>query len=194
MNADGSGATALTKLTNDLAVNTGPHWSPDGSKLAFESTQALDGSDAPNTNKTKNIWLVAANGSGASPLTRLTATGAVTGGPVWSPDGKRLAFNSARGLDGGDSTNLNGIVNVWVVKADGSGAAPFTQATASLANSFVNGWSPDGSTLAFASGQGLDGNGSLGLNNIWIINSDGSNSMPLTRLTMASSASPVWKP
>lgn len=106
-NADGSGAIPLTKYTvQDAGSIFGGIWSPDGKRVAFESTAALDGSDALNTNSTKNVWIANTNGSGAAPLTRLaysssSAFGAIPNG--WSRDGANLAFTSDLALDGSNT-------------------------------------------------------------------------------------------
>jgi len=94
----------------------------------------LDGSDALNNNSTVNIWLVNADGSGVAPLTKLTAPGAGSSSPIWSPGGTQVFFHSARALDSTDAANPNSTRNIWVVNADGSGATPLTKITA--ANAF----------------------------------------------------------
>jgi Tol biopolymer transport system component len=71
MNADGSSPTPLTKLTQASSGNT--VWSPSGAQLFFDSSRALDGSDALNTNNTGDIWVINTDGSGATALTKLTA-------------------------------------------------------------------------------------------------------------------------
>jgi Tol biopolymer transport system component len=199
VNADGSGITPLTKLTAADASSFLPVWSADGSKIAFNSQRALDGSDAANTNAVNNIWVMNADGSGASPLTKLKALGAGSFAPVWSPDGGKIAFKSSRALDGSDAANTSSNTNVWVVKADGSGPAiPLTKLTAG--NCFYQAWSPDGSKIAFASQGALDGSDALNINstfNIWVAKADGSGpANPLTMLTAlgALSFQPVWSP
>src|SRR5260370_36979308 len=132
MNADGSGALALTRMT---AVSSFfPHWSPDGSKIAFESARVLTGGDAADANVTYNIWVVNADGSGATALTRFTAANAFASIPVWSPDGDRIAFVANTALDGSNTVNTNGAVNLWVINADGTGAIPLTRPTAPSVN------------------------------------------------------------
>jgi Tol biopolymer transport system component len=75
MNADGSVAIPLTKLTAGGVQTINPEWSPAGTKILFTSERALDGSDAVNTNSIFNIWVMDADGSSASALTKLSAPG-----------------------------------------------------------------------------------------------------------------------
>jgi TolB protein len=56
-NADGTGQT---RLTNAKAIDRGPVWSPDGSKVAFEH----------GTERPRAIYTVNADGSGLVQLTR----------------------------------------------------------------------------------------------------------------------------
>jgi TolB protein len=79
MNADGTGARALTSLIT--ASSFQPRWSAEGSKILFCSSRALDGSDTPNANSTLNVWVMNSDGTGAKPLTRTTAPGADSAGP-----------------------------------------------------------------------------------------------------------------
>ena len=64
-------------------LETETRFSPDGRRLAFSSMRAGD---------TFNIWLAAADGSGAQQLTR--GPGFQQGSPSWSPDGRRIAFDA----------------------------------------------------------------------------------------------------
>lgn len=52
--------------------------------------------------------------------------GNITQPPVTSiaPLGGNIAFESSRALDGSDTVPPNGTGNIWVIKADGSGATP----------------------------------------------------------------------
>ena len=195
-NADGSGETALTQLTAKGADSFSPVWSPDGSKIAFLSTRALDGSDASNTNSTTNIWVMNADGSGATAVTRMITTGVFTIRSllVWSPDGSKITFESPRALDGSDAANTNSTANIWVVNADGSGAAALTRFTAANAFASIPVWSPDGERIAFVANTALDGSNTVNTNgavNLWVINADGTGAIPLTRLT-APSVNPVF--
>jgi len=178
--SDGSGLKPITRLTASGASISDATWSPDGSKIVFASARALDGSDATNANLTVNIWTVQSDGSGFKPITKLTASGANSSNPTWSPDGSKIVFASAGALDGSDAANAT--LNIWVANADGSGAMPLTRLTPPGGSSFQPAWSPDGSKIAFSSPRALDGSNASGTNeaNIWVINSDGSGAVHLT--------------
>jgi Tol biopolymer transport system component len=92
---------------------------------------------------------------------QLTDNDAFDFGPIWSPDGRRIAFVSNR--DGAD--------DVYTMNPDGSGVRRLTT------NAYVNvvtAWSPDGRQIAFSSyrdyvGQ-TDGSGDLDL---FVMNASG---------------------
>jgi Tol biopolymer transport system component len=181
---DGTGARPLTQLTSSAypGANRDPVWSPDGSKIVYSSGSALDGSDASNgAYGTLNIWVVNADGTGATPLTRLTAAQMDCRAPAWSADGKRIAYYSARAFDGSDTISANPL-NIWTMNADGSNDAPLTQLTAAEANSRNPHWSPDGTKVAFESQRSLDGsNVGFTASNIWVVNADGSGAVAITQ-------------
>lgn len=116
-------ATATTSL---LATDNNPLWlrypsiSPDGKQVAF-SYQG-------------DIYKVSTNGGKA---TRLTTNAAYDYKPVWSPDGKRIAFASDR----------NGMgMNLYIMDSEGGEAKLLTQHTgAKVPYSF----SPDGKYVFF---------------------------------------------
>jgi Tol biopolymer transport system component len=67
---------------------------------------------------------------------RLTDDGSRHRGPVWSPDGARIAFYSDR----------SGSYELWTIRPDGSG---LTQITAGSGQPSFPAWSPDGTRIAF---------------------------------------------
>jgi TolB protein len=69
MNADGSG---VTRLTSDPHDDSGPTWSPDGSKIAFDSER----------NGKSEIYVMNPDGTG---VIRLTTNAAEDFSPAWTP-------------------------------------------------------------------------------------------------------------
>src|SRR6478735_7386121 len=134
----GCGGTTQTMLN---------HSNPQG-KIVFSSNRGLGKSQAATPNSTGNIWIMNADGNGASPLTMLTVAGADSYDPVWSPDGTRIAFTSWRSTYGGDSGSPNS--TIWVMNADGTGAMPLINTARNVwdQNDYAV-WSPDGDRIAF---------------------------------------------
>ena len=199
MNADGSSAQPVTKTT--AVGNYGAVWSPDGHKILFASQRVFDGSDARLPSQVSNIWVMNSDGSAPTPLTKITAVSADSIGPIWSRDGTKVAFLSARALDGSNAENTNGTENLWVMKSDGSGAIPVTRYTAIFQSGFLNippvsvpTWAPDSNILAFISVGALDGSNAQGPSDIWLVHADGSGLAPLTKLTHSTNLSPQWHP
>ena len=71
--------------------------------------------------------------------TRFTFDSARDNFPVWSPDGERVVFASARG---------GGIMNLFWKAADGTGEAE--RLTTSVVNQYSSSWSSDGTALVIA--------------------------------------------
>jgi Tol biopolymer transport system component len=94
MNSDGTGQTRLSYNTsfNDVM----PSWSPDGTKIAFQSDR--DGNF--------EIYVMSADGSNQTRLTNNSSNDQV---PCWSPDGTKIAFGSDR----------DGNFEIYVMNADG---------------------------------------------------------------------------
>ena len=105
--------------------------SPDGKWVAY--TVATP--DLEANRNASNLWMAPVSGGDAIQLTR---TGKDSS-PKWSPDGKTIAFLSARS---GDS-------QVYLLSTDGGEAHPLSKL--STGADFVK-WSPDGKTIAFTSG------------------------------------------
>jgi hypothetical protein len=137
-------ATGLTRLTNNVASDYAPSWSPDGSKIAF------------TTSRFGNLEIAVMNGDGSG-VARLTNDTRVDEVPAWSPDGQRIAFTREWAADRWD---------IYVMNADGSGV---TNVTNNMKNAGGPTWSPDGSRIAFG-GRVNPGDPTQ----IWVINVDGS--------------------
>jgi Tol biopolymer transport system component len=103
MNADG---TNVRRLTDNADFDSAPAWSPDGQWLAFE--HAPGDTLTPGTEpQEKDIYVMRPDGSD---VRRLTDSPGLDEGPVWSPDGTKIAFSSAR----------DGQQEIYVMNADGS--------------------------------------------------------------------------
>ena len=107
-----------------------PQVSPDGKWVAY--TVATPDMDANRS--ASNIWL--ASTEGGAPI-QLTQSGHDSL-PVWSPDGKTIAFLSSRA---GES-------QVYLLSLEGGEAHPWTHLST---GADIVKWSPDGKTIAFTS-------------------------------------------
>jgi hypothetical protein len=122
MNANGTG---VTRLTNNSVDDTMPSWSPDGSKIVFDSMR--DGNS--------EIYVMNADGTNQ---TRLTYDPAGDFDPTWSPDSQQIAFVSERDFNR----------EIYTMNADGSSQ---TNRTNNFAFDADPDWSPDGLQIAFVS-------------------------------------------
>ena len=115
---------AARRLTGDDQDATQPHWSPDSTRIAFQSYR--DGN--------YHLWVMNADGTGARPL---------TGGPFdhrepkFSPDGRHLAFASDRAGGSYGIYTLDLATGAVTTVVD----TPAEQATPA--------WSPDGRRIAY---------------------------------------------
>ncbi len=154
----------LQRLTNVRGQDAAPNWSPDGSKIAFQSlrenaagqTQNLevftmnpDGSDVTNVSNSP--------GTPDSPATREINenTDALDSAPQFSPDGQQIVFSSTR--SGVTPGNQN--FEIFKMSRDGSGQVRLTSNltgdTPETEGDFDNTptFSPDGRRILFTSGR-----------------------------------------
>ncbi len=177
MNSDGSNQTNISK---NAFNETQPVWSPDGKQLAFVSdregnpeicTMAADGS---------NAVCLTHNGT---PTKKLNAKLPQDRGPVWSPDGKEIAFVSTRDGNG----------EIYAMNADGSNPLNLTN---NPSNNDQPVWSHDLKQIAFVSDR--DGNPEIcvmdasGFNQRCLTNNHTANRKP--DKFHAQDSSPAWSP
>jgi len=124
-------------------------WSPDGTTVAFTREDETNGYG-------KRVWLADADGTNKRPLTG--GYNAWQGiGPVWSPDGRSIAYN--RSLGGGESSEVvlvtanaddadNPIGTETVIAPP---TTPGSDGPVTWRNPASVTWSPDGSTLLYIS-------------------------------------------
>jgi dipeptidyl aminopeptidase/acylaminoacyl peptidase len=112
-----------------------PVVSPDGSLVAFVVSRV----DLPANRYRGQVWVAAA--SGEVPARPLTEGEKVDGSPVWSPDGRSVAFTSHRGDNDEEAT-------VHVIPVDGPGETRTIAVMKAAVEDLA--WSPDGELLAFA--------------------------------------------
>ncbi len=118
--------------------------SPDGSRVLY----ALTRFDQDANEFRGNLWMVPAAGGAPRPFTADEARDAY---PVWSPDGRWVAFLSNRG--GKRMGRKKAALQLWVMPVDGGEARQLTFFKAGVFQSI---WSPDGRYLAFVSRGTLD--------------------------------------
>lgn len=196
MNADGSDAVPIATLRSPTAYVGELAWSPDGGKLAFVSNRALDGSDEAADLHNANLWVMDADGSHLTPLTRYFGT-ILVDGVAWSPNSNKLLFTSNRDPDEDEDHAKSRLTirNIWMVNADGTGIRPLSRFR--QVNSYTPTWSPDGSRIAFTSMRPVDGSQkeTPTSDNIWVMKADGSDALPLTTSTrIIGNGFPAWSP
>lgn len=110
MNADGSGARRLLDLSAASGVagdySPAPRWSPDGGRIVFA---AVPEAPLPGAPLFPSIFVVNRDGS---ELRQLTDNDMINANPVWSPDGKEIAWAAKDILSRGNW-------RVWIMNSAG---------------------------------------------------------------------------
>src|ERR1700675_1657444 len=125
-----------------------PRISPDGKAVAYVVTTI----DQKKNRRESSIWVVPIDGSAAP--RRLSAEGFSSNSPRWSPDGRTLAFLSARASDlpAGESPKSQ----IYLLSIAGGGEAIALTKLKNIVQSYQ--WSPEGSRIAVVGTSGpMDG-------------------------------------
>lgn len=154
INSDGSGEQMLTGVPGGLApIYWSPFsWSPDGRRIAFAAYGHYDKPCPPlpaDDPCRYRVFVINADGTGRIPLTTLPGESIY---PVWSPDGRQLAFLYL-GL-----FPARGPGSIYVANADGTGLRQVVTGGSGLgfaADSSIT-WAPDGRRLVFDVGLTRD--------------------------------------
>jgi Tol biopolymer transport system component len=173
-------AGPILQVTADGTSSVRPSWSPDGTHIAFQTSES----------NAYHVYTMAADGSDRQLITQ---GGNDDRHPTWSPDGKMLAVDSGTELKreitlvdlaSGNRTQITslgafstfptwspdgtrlafyvyqkGAMDLWTINKDGTRALQMTQTLASENKSQCTfachgaAWSPDGARLAYADGE-----------------------------------------
>jgi TolB protein len=112
----------MRQITNVPAINTAPCYSPDGTRIAFESDRG----------GTQQVYIMNADGSNQQ---RISFGQGRYSTPVWSPDGKYIAFTRQGG----------GGFGIGVMNPDGSGERILTEGFHNEGPT----WSPNSRVIMF---------------------------------------------
>lgn len=202
INVDG---TRERRLTDTPGLDGFASWSPDGKRLAFVSDRASGGNweiylmDSDGTHQRRltntperdeafsawspdgeklayvtgpfgddpSIWVMDADGSGQK---KRLVDGTW---PSWSPDGERIVYTTGKWND----------PRLSVMNADGSGQRELPGMASEAA------WSPDGKRLAYVSGDM-----GVGEEDIYVMNTDGTERTRLTKIPGNDHWPPTWSP
>ena len=137
--------TGAVRRVTAGGTNTLPDWSPDGRRFVYTRCEAPL---AAGNDYSCGIWVIGADGTGPEQLTS-GAPGVITDTPaepaanrdvhpVWSPDGRMIAFTRVRGET----------AQTYVMNADGSDPRPLLTRP-STADDWAPAWSHDGTRIAF---------------------------------------------
>jgi Tol biopolymer transport system component len=163
MNPDGTNVRPLTRHpSRDVSAT----WSADGTAIVFMSDREDGGFD---------VYRAAPDPSAVA--TRVTRTGS-TWFPVFSPDGKTLAFHVGR--------DVHTMPVPSNVEGPASGGDP-RRLTVDPANGMYPSWSPDGARLAFMSWRN-------GKTEIFTMKSDGTDQEVLVSMDRGDAVDPRWSP
>jgi Tol biopolymer transport system component len=169
-----------------------PVFSPDGKRICFPSSR-----HDPNSLYGFDLFMMTGAGEiDGPPARQLTHSKGSPGHPVWSPDGKWIAyvakdFDSTRtvSVGGGMQAKQSAIFSqfrVFKMPAGGGGETKLTgltEAEQGTAEDTWPSWSPDGKWIAF-------GRNANGVQNVWVVDVVSRNAFPITN--MGGCMKPTW--
>jgi Tol biopolymer transport system component len=166
---DGTGEQQLTfDAANHASIVS--DWSPDGSRIAFDSDRFSNTTD-------DFLDIFTMNADGSSCCVQLTTHVGFNGEPEYSPDGNTIVFESDRGVSGGEGIYLMNASN-------GMNVRRLTATPAGSVDVFPH-FSPAGNQIVFTRAhfcrpnRGTNGVGGC-LAAAFLVNLDGSGLTPIT--------------
>ena len=178
MNSDGTRQKRLIKARDTKYFEAGfesPAWSPDGEKIAFRRTTRVLPDDnaassaAPATGPS-GLYMMKSDGTG---LRKLSKGIPYAQSPLWSPNGKEIAFSGPGGKE-------------YVVNADGTQLRELLPNVRDHVSSYS--WSPNGKKIAFAA---VHYRGEL---DMYVSAADGTGQTNLTSTKTIIEDNPSWSP
>jgi Tol biopolymer transport system component len=132
----------VTKVHDTLPQPGGPTWSPDGRSLALAGSVPYSTRFREGTNQVLTVSATAAGDDRwFAPVPHLSIDSRGGNGPVWSPDGTKMA------------AIYEGRLAVWPVAPDGAPLGPPRQVTSEIANS--PSWAGDSKRILYLSMDAL---------------------------------------
>ena len=129
-------ANLSTGISKRLTFGMGPQWSPKGDKLVFYFM---------GSRKLYGIATINPDGNNLKILSELGDWG-----PVWSPDGKSIAFLSARGYN----TGTTDYSNIYVIRTEPYSVMQLTRDKNIFHKNLR--WSPIGKKLVYETFRGIE--------------------------------------
>jgi Tol biopolymer transport system component len=178
MNSDGTSQTRLIKATDTKHFEVGfesPVWSPDGEKITFMRTTRVDfdnsstSSAVPATGPS-GLYVMKPDGTG---LRKLSKEMPYAQSPLWSPEGKKIAFSGAG-------------QKKYVVNVGDTEPRELVPNVRDHISSYS--WSPNAKKIAFAA---VHYRGEL---DIYVIDADGTGQTNITSTKTIIEDEPSWSP
>jgi Tol biopolymer transport system component len=144
-----TGATHVVAMPpvagSEVAMFINPRWSPDGTEIVFTVMRY----PTPPTDEnivSSSIAVVKADGSEADAPRILTDPAMFGSYPDWSPDGKRIVFNTYPLGSFQDTTKAT---NLYTIAPDGTGLTQVTHFGENDTRASQPTWTPDGKRITF---------------------------------------------